>query len=204
MSNLFGSNPAGGANKAHKHTILRNVSKFYSYVGTSGEVAFLLCEGNMRGAIHDGRTCGGVAHFPLFNPSCDFTVFYDMLDCGEPVVLPLTSSVEAVKTATTVGSAVGQVIEYDITVTNTGETVLTNVQVNDPIAAVTGSPIASLAVGASAVVTASYTLTMADMAAGMVNNQATIVASNPDNEEVTVMSGNAEGNTEPTSTVVTP
>ena len=61
------------------------------------------------------------------------------------------------------------------TVTNTGNVTLTNVTVTDPLITVTGTPIASLAPGASdaATFTGTYTLTQADIDAGTLTNTAT-------------------------------
>jgi uncharacterized repeat protein (TIGR01451 family) len=72
---------------------------------------------------------------------------------------------------------VGQVINYTITVKNTGNVTLTDIVVTDPKATITGgSPIVSLAPGATATVTASYTVTQADLDAGEVENTATASA----------------------------
>lgn len=71
-------------------------------------------------------------------------------------------------------SAVGQVINYTITVENTGNVTLTDITVTDPTATITGgSPIASLAPGETATATASYTVTQADLDAGEITNTAT-------------------------------
>jgi gliding motility-associated-like protein/uncharacterized repeat protein (TIGR01451 family) len=70
--------------------------------------------------------------------------------------------------------AVGDVLTYQIVVTNTGNVALTDIVVSDPQATSTGgSPIATLAPGASATVTASYTVTQPDLDAGSFTNTAT-------------------------------
>ena len=70
--------------------------------------------------------------------------------------------------------AVGDVLTYQIVVTNTGNVALTDIVVSDPQATSTGgSPIATLAPGASATVTASYTVTQPDLDAGTFTNTAT-------------------------------
>ena len=51
---------------------------------------------------------------------------------------------------------------------------LTNLVVTDPSATVTGSPIASLAPGASVTITARHTVTQADLDEGRVDNTATV------------------------------
>ncbi|WP_338226204.1 DUF7507 domain-containing protein [Algoriphagus confluentis] len=76
----------------------------------------------------------------------------------------------------------GDVLTYEITVTNNGNVTLTNIVVSDPQATITGgSPIASLAPGASAVVTAEYEVQQADVDNGSFTNTAT--ASTTYNEE---------------------
>ncbi|WP_425636428.1 DUF7507 domain-containing protein [Algoriphagus yeomjeoni] len=73
--------------------------------------------------------------------------------------------------------AVGDILTYEIVVTNTGNVTLENIVVTDPQATITGgSPIATLAPGASAVVTASYTVTQSDLDAGSFTNTATAAA----------------------------
>jgi uncharacterized repeat protein (TIGR01451 family) len=69
----------------------------------------------------------------------------------------------------------GDSITYTFTVTNTGNVTLLNIDVTDPLVAVSGGPIASLAPGASDSTTfaATYALTQADIDAGNVTNQAT-------------------------------
>jgi hypothetical protein len=69
---------------------------------------------------------------------------------------------------------VGDRIDYTFTVTNTGDALLTNVDIADDTATMSGGPI-SLAPGASnsTTFTASYTLTQADIDAGSVVNIAT-------------------------------
>ena len=62
----------------------------------------------------------------------------------------------------TVGDAVGDVLNYSILVTNTGNVTLTNVVVTDPLTGL-NTTIASLAPGASQTLTETYTLTQADL-----------------------------------------
>jgi uncharacterized repeat protein (TIGR01451 family) len=88
-------------------------------------------------------------------------------------------ALKLVKTSTTVPNTFdsqGDVLTYDLVVTNTGDVTLTNIVVSDPIAVVTGSPVTSLAPGASIKLTAQYVVTSADMNAGRVYNVATASA----------------------------
>ena len=86
--------------------------------------------------------------------------------------------------------AVNDTIDYAFTVTNTGDVTLTNVTVTDPLVAVSGGPIASLAPGAtdSTTFTATLTIDQADVDAEMVENQATEEGTPPSGPPVTDMS----------------
>ena len=74
---------------------------------------------------------------------------------------------------------VGEAVLYSFTVSNTGNVPLYNITVTDANATVSGGPLLSLSVGASdsTTFTASHTLTLADLAALTVTNQATVNAS---------------------------
>ncbi|WP_420506365.1 DUF7507 domain-containing protein [Nitratireductor aquimarinus] len=84
----------------------------------------------------------------------------------------------------------GETISYTFTVENTGNVTLTNVVLTDDHAAVTGSPIATLAPGpANAVtLTGTYTVTQADIDTGHVDNLASATGKDPDNADVTAQS----------------
>jgi len=86
-----------------------------------------------------------------------------------------------IKTATSgTHSAVGDTINYEFTVTNTGNVALTDVIVEDPLVTVSGGPIA-LVTGASNSTnfTASYIITQADVISGSVTNQAMATGNAP-------------------------
>ncbi|MDH7444065.1 DUF7507 domain-containing protein, partial [Aquimarina sp. 2201CG14-23] len=86
---------------------------------------------------------------------------------------------------------VGEVITYMLTVTNSGNTTLTNVVVNDANAdagSITPAVIPTLASGASVMVTAAHTITQADLDAGVVVNQADVTGDAPDGSPVTDLS----------------
>ncbi|MDN3205969.1 DUF7507 domain-containing protein, partial [Algoriphagus sediminis] len=74
--------------------------------------------------------------------------------------------------------AAGEVIEYTLTVTNAGNVTLTDVVVTDPLTG-TNQAIGTLVPGEVQVVSTSYTTTQVDMDAGVVNNTATVVATDP-------------------------
>jgi hypothetical protein len=74
----------------------------------------------------------------------------------------------------TAGVSAGDTISYTFSVENTGNVTHTGVTISDPDAAVSGGPLASLAVGAtdSSTFTASYVITQADIDAGSFTNTA--------------------------------
>ncbi|MDT0557002.1 DUF7507 domain-containing protein, partial [Patiriisocius hiemis] len=68
-------------------------------------------------------------------------------------------------------SELGDILTYDIIVTNTGNTTVTDIVITDANAVITsGNPIATLAPGASATVTAEHEVTQADIDLGYVEN----------------------------------
>jgi uncharacterized repeat protein (TIGR01451 family) len=125
-----------------------------------------------------------------------------------PLVTPLTAGpgIAVVKTANAAGiqnpTRVGDPITYSFTVTNTGNTTLTNVTLTDPLPGLTltGGPIATLAPGASDGTTFSgtYAVTQADIDAGQVQNQATVSGTPPSGPAVTDLSGSLPTTDDPT------
>ncbi|MEZ4854530.1 Ig-like domain-containing protein [Flavobacterium sp.] len=102
-------------------------------------------------------------------------------NCPDCTITPLTLTPALVSTKVDTlvdggdGLQAGDMITYVITVTNTGNVTLTNIEVTDADAVITGgNPIATLAPGDSADVTAEHEITEADIAAGQYVNQATI------------------------------
>ena len=90
-------------------------------------------------------------------------------------------SIQLIKTALTpTYSASGDVLSYAFTVTNTGNVTLTNVIVTDPVATVSGGPI-TLAPGQSdsTTFTATYTVSQADVDAGLFTNTAAAAGTPP-------------------------
>ena len=83
-------------------------------------------------------------------------------------------AVSIVKSSTQVSyKSVGEVLNYTITVSNTGNVNLSNLEVRDPLTGFTRT-IGSLAVGASENFTTSYPVTQADVDAGKVRNTASV------------------------------
>ena len=98
---------------------------------------------------------------------------------------------------------VGETITYTITVTNTGNQTITDVQVSDPNAVVT--PPANqvdLLPGESYDFTATHTLTQADIDAAQVENQATATGQDPANNPVSDISDDPNTGTHEDPTIV--
>ena len=97
-----------------------------------------------------------------------------------------TSTIDLAKLGTLSGScpcSPGNAINYTFQVTNAGTTILTNVTVTDPlvpvIACPSGNPIPTLAPSAIETCTGSYSLTQADLNAGIRCNTATASGQDP-------------------------
>ncbi len=126
-----------------------------------------------------------------------------------PVSHNVTPAIALIKTSDISGLsnpvAVGDVITYGFTVTNTGPVTLTNITLSDTLAGLTlsGGPITSLAPGASnnSAFSGTYAITQADINAGQVTNQATTTGTDPYGNDVTDQSGTANDNDTP---LVTP
>src|SRR5690606_24088399 len=102
---------------------------------------------------------------------------------NDPTVVELTKtpSLSLTKRVTGEGPYVlGQYVNYEITVRNTGNVTLTDVVVTDGNAEImAGTPIASLAPRATATVIARHRVTQADIDAGNVVNQAMVTGNDP-------------------------
>src|SRR5690606_30564301 len=97
---------------------------------------------------------------------------------NDPTVVELDQqpSMTLTKATTSTGPyALNDYITYELTVTNTGNVTLYDIVVTDANAEiVSGSPVAQLAPGATATVTARHQVTQADLDAGQVTNQASV------------------------------
>ena len=82
------------------------------------------------------------------------------------------------------GNAAGDTIDYTFLVTNTGNVTLSAIVVDDPLVGAVDCPVTSLAPGESTTCTATYTLTQADVDAGVVDNTATATGTDPNGTEV--------------------
>ncbi|WP_410478785.1 beta strand repeat-containing protein, partial [Pedobacter frigidisoli] len=113
-------------------------------------------------------------------------------------------SVTLVKTINgSVPTVVGGVLNYDLIIKNTGNVTLINLVITDANAVLTGSPVSSLAPGASITLTASHTLTQSDIDAGTYSNTATVTGKTPAGADVNDISGTTETNDTPTLATIT-
>ncbi|WP_230146718.1 gliding motility-associated C-terminal domain-containing protein, partial [Pedobacter sp. Bi126] len=95
-------------------------------------------------------------------------------------IIPAAPSMSLAKSVNgTVPNTVGAALKYNLVVTNTGNVTLNNIAVSDANAVVTGSPVASLAPGASVTLTAVHTMTQSDLDGGSVTNQAKATGKDP-------------------------
>jgi len=150
-----------------------------------------------------------VGNYSLTYKICEFIVPTNCDSATSIIVVaaaPAASSVALVKTASVTGMGLGDVITYTFKVFNTGNTTLTNIVVTDQMAGltITGSPITSLAAGdSSSAITGSYTIKQADLNAGSVTNSALATAKDPNNIDITDVSGTAINNNLSTKTTIT-
>ncbi len=134
----------------------------------------------------------------------------DPTDDPTVTTFPSNPSMSVIKNQTNAAGGLGDTITYDIVVTNTGNVTLSNIEVTDANATiVSGNPIASLAPGASATVTAEHIITQADIDQGYVENTAIATGDSPNGtDDVTDTSDtgtDTNGNTIPDpETVETP
>ena len=82
------------------------------------------------------------------------------------------------------GNTAGSTIAYTFVVTNTGNVTLTSVSVDDPTVGAVSCPVTTLAPRRSTTCTATYTLTQADVDAGVVDNTATASGTPPTGDPV--------------------
>lgn len=115
--------------------------------------------------------------FSDLNPGT-YTVYSKDLTSGcesQNTIEILQYCLELTKVSTTnpnTYDSVGDVLTYNIIVKNTGNVPLSNIAVSDPGATLSSATISSLAVGASATLTASYNVNQADLDYGSFTNTA--------------------------------
>ncbi|MCX7557759.1 hypothetical protein OS187_13240, partial [Xanthomonadaceae bacterium JHOS43] len=129
------------------------------------------------GNVHNVATAEGTPPATPTNPTPD-PVPSDPDDTDTPIQNP---SLTLVKSVTSTGPyTAGDVIAYSFVVTNTGNTVLSGIAINDPILdAPAVCAATTLAPGASTTCTGSYTVQPGDVGAGNVHNVATAEGTPP-------------------------
>ncbi|TJZ49184.1 hypothetical protein FAZ15_22385, partial [Sphingobacterium olei] len=115
---------------------------------------------------------------PPVDPTCPECTIVEIDQEGALTVIKTTDRTQTY-------NAVGDVIEYTITVTNSGNVTLTDINVSDANADnIAVGNIPSLAVGASQNFTAQHTVTQADLDAGAVYNVAVAKGKDPKDRDV--------------------
>ncbi|MGL2993678.1 DUF7507 domain-containing protein, partial [Flavobacterium sp. TSSA_36] len=107
-------------------------------------------------------------------------------ECTDCTITELdqTAGIDLVKTATTVSfSKVGDIVNYIITIRNTGNVTLYNVNIKDPLTGL-NTTLESLAVGVSKEISQNYTITQAELTKGSVYNNALVAANDPNGNPV--------------------
>ena len=113
---------------------------------------------------------GTPASGTLTGPTVD-----EQVDLNDPVSALMTTK-DLTSNADGDGSgtvSLNDILTYTVTVTNTGNTTLTNVTVTDPLLTPNSNTCASVPVGGSCVLTGTYTVTQADVDAGNISNTGT-------------------------------
>ena len=212
---FFGQDPPQQHFGPKIHIYINNI--YTQLIHTSCSVAIGI--GSVFGdfEVIDGTSRNGGPFIPVVLEVCDIE---DLSDDGsylqdDPTVTELCqgASIALVKEGSYNGfdsngnciAAVGDIINYTFTVTNTGNVTLTNVVVEDPLVTISGVAIASLAPGAidTASYTASYIITQQDINAGLFTNQATASGTAPDATIVTDLSDDTSNlENDPTDTLI--
>ncbi|PRP68220.1 beta strand repeat-containing protein [Nonlabens agnitus] len=92
-------------------------------------------------------------------------------------------------------NSVDQTITYDVVVTNTGNSTLSNISLTDNNGTLSQTQIASLAAGASVNLTSTHSITQPELDAGRVLNQISGTSTNPTGDTITDLSDDPGNNT---------
>ncbi|HOW25853.1 MAG TPA: gliding motility-associated C-terminal domain-containing protein [Bacteroidales bacterium] len=169
----------------------------------------VIITGGIIGTLMPGAIATATGVYTLTQNDIDAGTFtnYATVDADDPDGDPITdtdddtqviepeSSITMIKSGTLNMSVVqpsdqvnaGDKVTYLFTVTNTGNTTLYTIVITDanPNVIITGGVIASLAPGATATATGVYTLTQADIDAGIFTNYATVEGDDPNGDPIT-------------------
>ncbi len=110
------------------------------------------------------------------------------VDATDTASVPITAAPAVTldkQAGTPSGNNAGDTIDYTFVVTNTGNVTLTGITVDDPLVGTVDCPTTTLAPTESTTCTATYTLTQADVDAGVVDNSATVTGTDPNDTDVT-------------------
>lgn len=109
-------------------------------------------------------------------------------DATDSLSIPITQTpgMSVVKSSTaTAYSMVGDVLDYEIAITNTGNITLTNISLDDPLTSDESCPVNTLDPNTSTTCTASYTVMESDLSNGSISNTASA-----DSDQTTPQSSN--------------
>ena len=162
--------------------------------GTPVDVMDVSDAGTQPGPNGTVTTVGDPINTNTLNPLAVFTNTGDPEDDPTTILIPELPEITLLKTADDISDVVeGQTLVYTYTVKNTGNVTLTNVNVTDVhngagiLGVITPASVATLAPGASADFTASYTVTQADIDADAdITNTGTATGTPPNLPPVTV------------------
>ena len=155
---------------------------------TSGDVKNTATVGPPSGTPNSGTSCTSPSTFDAATGICTSTD-------TDTVQTPSITIAKAADQSSV--SAVGQTVNYQFTVTNTGNVTLTNVTVNDTFTAPAGPalvitcPSTSLAAGQKMVCTAPYKVTQADLDHSAIDNSASATGTPPVGNPVTSLPSTA-------------
>ena len=138
------------------------------------------------GSIVNNATAAGV------NPVTGLAVVSNPSQVTSPTAVAKTQTVKVVTNMPNPAN-VGSTVTYSITVKNISTVSVSNIVVSDPLATVVGSPITVLLPGASQTLSATHVLTLAEVVAGKVDNQATASGSDAGGNIIVSQSGPVAG-----------
>lgn len=152
----------------------------------SGDSATYTASGVVTQAIIDAGSVTNTAHSAGSVPTGAYTTNEDTA----VLVVPADPQLTPVKAASLVDlndngvADVGEMIDYTITVSNSGNVTAYDITVDDSLIQVTPASVAELAPGAGADFTGSYQVTPVDVAAGTVHNVATATGDTPGGDPI--------------------
>jgi hypothetical protein len=159
---------------------------------THGNYIKLVASGSIKLTIDESMFSSGIRQTQGTN-STTITVNAGgvIKDINGFVILAPSISLVKLVSSISESTTIGNVITYTFVVTNTGNTPLSSIHIEDTRINITNLAVVDLAVGASARLTANYTITASDMEKGSIVNQATVSGLTPSG---TMMSDTSDDN----------